>query len=74
MRCALVQLHNALQVNAAHRSLDVTVIILSPMFAFLFIKYMQLVDETFIKIKIQFVQNEIRFKERLSTKQNLMKW
>ena len=41
---------------------------------FLFIKYMQLVDETFIKIKIQFVQNEIRFKERLSTKQNLMKW
>ena len=35
---------------------------------------MKLVDETFIKIKIQFVQNEIRFKERLSTKQNLMKW
>ena len=39
---------------------------------FLFIKYMQLVDETFIKIKIQFVQNEIRFKERLLTMQ--CKW
>lgn len=35
---------------------------------------MHLVDETFIKIKIQFIQNEIHFKEMLSTKQNLIKW
>ena len=41
---------------------------------FIFIKSRQLIDETLIKIKIQFIQNEIHFKERLSTKQNLMKW
>ena len=34
----------------------------------------QLVDEKLTKIKIQFIQNEIHFKERFSTKQNLMKW
>ncbi len=36
---------------------------------FLFIKSRQLVDEKLIKIKIQFIQNEIHFKESLSTKQ-----
>jgi len=41
---------------------------------FLVIKYRQLVDETLIEIKIEFLPNEIHFKERLTIKQNLMKW
>ena len=32
---------------------------------YLFIKSRQLVDETSIKIKIQLIQNEIKFKDRL---------
>jgi len=39
---------------------------------FLFITSRELVDEKLIKIKIQCIQNKIYFKERLSTKQNLI--
>jgi len=38
---------------------------------FLFIKSRQLVDKTLNNNKIQIIQNEIKFLERLSTKQNL---
>jgi len=39
---------------------------------FLFINPGKFADETLIKIKIQFIQNKIQFKERLSIKQNVI--